>query len=228
MLVLTRPDLAARRFARAARRAGWPGAVLFSPVLEMAALPGGPLPAGTPVFTSENGVRAATARQPLSGREAWAVGAGTARAARAAGMRVRVAGGDAAALHRALLAEGRGPYLHCRGLHVTGDLAGSLRAAGVEAAEVVLYDQAPRVLTAAARAALMAGGRCVLPLFSARSARLTAAGLPGPPPFTTIVAISSAVAGAWPWEGDIAVAERPDAKGMLAVFGGLVGGGCGG
>ncbi len=225
-LVLTRPDSAARRFARAARGAGWRGPVLFAPALRIVPIPGGALPAGTLVFTSENGVAAAAARGSLSGRVVWAVGDRTARVARAAGAVARSVAGDVAALEAALRAEGGGPYLHCRGRHARGDLARRLRAAGLLAEEVVLYDQVAVDLSPAARAALMAAP-CVLPLFSARSARIVAGGLPGPPPRTTVLALSAAVAAGWPWGGPVRVAERPDAGTILAELRGLVGGGCG-
>ncbi len=226
MLVLTRPDPAAHRFAADARRAGIGGAILFSPILRIVALPGGALPGGTLVFTSEAGVRAAGARGSLAGRRAWAVGGRTARAARAAGARVRVAGGDAAALLRALLAEGRGPYVHCRGRHASGELAGDLAAHGLGAKEVVLYDQVATPLTPAARAAL-GHEDAVLPLFSARSARLVAAELTIRPA-ARVAAISPAVAAAWPWPDEVRTAPRPDAAAVLVVVRGLVGGGCGG
>lgn len=227
VLVLTRPALAAERFARAARAAGWRGAILFSPVLRIAFRPGGALPGGTLVFTSEHGVRAAAARGLLAGRKAWAVGDRTARAARDLGARARSVSGDVAALRAALLAERGGPYIHCRGAHVRGDLVGELRRAGVAASGLVLYEQEAVALTAAARGALE-GGPAVLPLFSARSAALAAAGLTGAPPETTVIAISREVAGRWPWPGPVRIADRPDAAAMLAELGGLVGGERGG
>ncbi len=222
-LVLTRPLPAARRIARALRAAGWPGAILFSPILEIVPLAGVALSAGTLVFTSENGVRAAAGLGVLAGRDAVAVGERTARVARRLGATCLSADGDADDLVALLLRRGGGPYIHIRGCYAAGDLAPRLRAAGLAADEALVYDQRPVPIGAAARAALAAPGPVVLPLFSARSARLVAEDLRTAPVATTVVALSARVAAAWPWEGDIRVAERQDAATMVETVAGLVG-----
>ncbi len=167
-LVLTRPLPASRRVARTVRAAGWPGAILFSPIFEIVTVPGAVLPAGTLVFTSENGVRAAAGLGVLAGRVAVAVGERTARVARGVGAECLSAGGTVDDLEALLLRRGGGPYIHCRGRNAAGDLACRLRSAGFAAEEVVLYDQQAVPLGQAARDALAGPRAAVLPLFSPR------------------------------------------------------------
>lgn len=221
-LVLTRPLPASRRVARTVRAAGWPGAILFSPIFEIVTVPGAVLPAGTLVFTSENGVRAAAGLGVLAGRVAVAVGERTARVARGVGAECLSAGGTVDDLEALLLRRGGGPYIHCRGRNAAGDLACRLRSAGFAAEEVVLYDQQAVPLGQAARDALAGPRAAVLPLFSPRSARFVAEDLPASPVATTVLALSAQVAAAWPWEG-VRVTERPDMAAMIKTLGGLVG-----
>ncbi|SFH06884.1 uroporphyrinogen-III synthase [Palleronia marisminoris] len=214
MIVLTRPLPAARRFARALRQLGMDAPILFSPVLEIVPLGGGPLPDGTLVFTSENGVAAASELGSLAGRTVITVGERTAAAARAAGAEAEVLGGDVAALGDAILARGGGPYVHLHGRHVTGDLAGRLQEAGIAAEGRAIYDQRAKPLTEAARSALMGPEPVVLPLFSARSASLTAAALDDRPVNLHVVALGPKVLDSWPWPMATLGADRTDMSAM--------------
>ncbi len=229
-LVLTRPLPAAHRFARAARAALWTGPILFAPVLEIVPVDGARLPDGMLVFTSENGVQAAAALNSLAGRQAVAVGDHTARVARDLGALCRSAGGTV----EDLLALLSGPdmaaerLVHCHGRHVSGDLVERLAAAGIAARGAVLYDQVARPLSEAALRALKGPAPAVLPLFSARSARLVAEAA-GPVPASTVaVALSAQIARCWPWEPPALIAAQPKAAALLDRVRGLVGrDGCG-
>ena len=212
-LILTRPEAAARRFARAVRARGIGGAILFSPMIRIEHLPIGDPGAATLILTSENGVSAV--RSALRGRKVVVVGPRTAAAAHAAGASPEELGGDSDALADALIACGGGPYLHLHGRHVTGDLTGQLRAAGLSASARVVYDQHVMSLSSAARDALAGPAPTVLPLFSRRSARLVADALGAAPVETTVIAMSEAVAQGWPWPSMALVSRSAEARSML-------------
>jgi uroporphyrinogen-III synthase len=95
-------------------------------------------------FTSANAVRAYAERHADRQLKLFAVGSGTAAAAKAAGFKgVLSADGDVAALAQRIAArkaELKGAVLHPRAAEPAGDLVGELTAAGVEARDVVLYD----------------------------------------------------------------------------------------
>ena len=216
VLLLTRPEAEARRFAAlVAARAG-PVRPVIAPLMEIVALGPPAPPEGVPVFTSAAAVPFAG---PGGGAPAWCVGPRTADAARAAGWAPRTGGGDADALVAAILASGDpGPFVHLRGAHARGEVAARLRAAARGAAERVVYDQRALPLGAEAMAALAGTAPVVAPLFSPRSAALlvAAAGNRGRPP--RVVAMSAAVAevaraAGWPAR----VAARPDAEAMAAA-----------
>jgi len=96
-------------------------------------------------FTSANGVRAFAAAEPSRSLKVFAVGAGTAAAAKAAGFRqVLSADGDVAALAQRIAARrlelGDGAVLHPGAAEPAGDLVGDLTAAGILARNLTLYD----------------------------------------------------------------------------------------
>lgn len=100
---------------------------------------------GSLAFTSANAVRAyASLNSERTGFKVFAVGAGTAAAAKAAGFRdVLSADGDVSALAARIAARKRelgGVLLHPAAAEPAGDLVGELNAAGVEARSVALYD----------------------------------------------------------------------------------------
>ena len=217
-IVLTRPEAQSEAFAETLRDGlpeGTP--IVISPVLEIRRLDWTPPPrADFAVLTSAHAVPA-LARLPLPpGAPVYGVGPATAKAIREAGFTPVVGDGTADDLQDLIAAEapqGAGVYL--RGLHVSGDLAAGLRALGVAVAEAVVYDQREVPLTREALAALTGERAAVLPLFSARSARLVAGQVPAPGPDVRIAAMSDAVAAAWPLDrGAVSVSTAPTADSM--------------
>ncbi|MFV0385624.1 uroporphyrinogen-III synthase [Paracoccus sp. (in: a-proteobacteria)] len=204
-LLLTRPQADSRRF-----QAMLPGVrAVISPILriEPVAHDADRLrAAGGFVFTSAHAVPAAG---PGQGRLALCVGKRTAQVAREAGFSVREGKGFAESL-LPLIRAAPVPLLHLHGRHVA-------RTLPVEG--VVVYDQVAEPLNADARALLSGPGRVLLPLFSARSARLVAAQVSDAAALLFPVAVSPAVMQAWagPMAGQ-AVARFPTAEAMVAAI----------
>lgn len=199
-------------------------APLMAPEYLHPALPKGPF-AGV-IFTSAHGVEAAVGLGVALPGLAWCVGGQTAIRARAAGFQPQVAGGDAAALVAAIMADPpQGRLLHLRGEDARGEVAERLISAGIETVSVVVYRQAPQPLTPEALALLQGDGPVIVPVFSPRSASLLCAALPdGLRADLSLVAMSEAVAQALDAVPRLAltVARRPDADAMLdAVARGL-------
>ncbi len=222
-LLILRPEPGASRFAAAARARWGPDLrLIVSPVMRIERR--GDLPplddVRTLIFTSRNGVAAFAAASDRRDIPAFAVGDATAERARAAGLSVTACGGDARDLIvRVAAAEPATPCLHLRGEHAAVDLAAALNQAGIETREAVLYRQVAQEMTAAARAALDGAAPVLVPLFSARSARLFfAAGAARAPLFAA--AISANVAAEVPDERVrlLSVAERPDGDGVMMAL----------
>ena len=129
------------------------------------------------LFTSRNGVRALCRLTPRRDRKAYAVGDGTADAARENGFAsVRSAGGDSRDLARLVvdtLEPENGPLLHAAGATAAGDLSGALEKAGFRTIRRGTYEAEPVAeLPPAVLAALRNGELdCVL-FFSPRTARI--------------------------------------------------------
>jgi uroporphyrinogen-III synthase len=221
ILLLTRPEAAARRFAAAAvARFGDRVQPLIAPLMQIVEETG-PLPMEDIrglVFTSENGVRAAAARTARRDLPAWCVGDRTTAAALAAGFPARSAQGDAVALARLLVAQQvRGPLLHLHGEHVQADFGALLAAAGIAVRNLAAYRQEPQPLSESALTALLGPARVFVPLFSPRSAQLFRVAAGNARAALDLVAISAAAAEPlrdWPG-ATLAVAARPDADAML-------------
>jgi uroporphyrinogen-III synthase len=152
-------------------------AAITSPMLALSALDV-PLPdlSGVThlVFTSANGVRFFAEASALRGAKAWCVGPSTAAAARAAGFaNVHEGAGDAADLAADMIAAlppGTGGILHVANEAAAGELVARLKAAGLGADFLALYETRPaQDLAPEAEAALAAGPVCVL-IHSAKAA----------------------------------------------------------
>jgi uroporphyrinogen-III synthase len=231
--IVTRPEEEGR--ALAARLAAAGHEMVLAPLLAIAgraaAIPQHDYQAV--LLTSANGARALARhpdRQRLEGVAVHAVGPASAAAMREAGWRrVGQAGGDVTALIEQVrrdLDPASGPLLYVSGETVSGDLEGTLRAAGFAVDRVVLYAAEPvATLPEAAATALVERGADGVLLYSPRTAQIwvrlaTAAGLDAAAAKLRHLCLSQAVAArvgaAFP-EAPVAVAERPDEEAMLAL-----------
>jgi uroporphyrinogen-III synthase len=226
-LLITRPEPEASRMA-GRLRARWPGvAMVVSPLMRIAYR--GELPAMTGretlIFTSRNGVDGFCRLTPRRNLRAYAVGEATAEAARARGFEAIAAEGDAASLLALIEGEGaRGPFLHPRGEHVAADIAGTLRAQGFDAADVVVYAQEARPLSPGARSVLDGDAPVILPLMSPRNGLLFFADAGKIRAPLLVAAMSRNVADTVP-EGAanrLIVAKTPDMAALCAALHDLV------
>ena len=223
-LMLTRPVSDSARFAAQAQAAGWQGAVLIAPLLEIVLLPLDVTTlrsARTLVLTSQHAVRALSLATDARDWVVWAVGPRTAQEARAAGFAVvHQSGGDAKALLDDLThSPPPAPVVHLRGRHAAADIAAALQAQGQDATAVVSYEQVARPLSEQAQARLRQGGDVVLPVFSPRSGRLLADAITEIVPASTrlhLIAISKAAADAVAIipVATCHIAAHPDARSM--------------
>ncbi len=217
-LLLTRPASAAARFLA---DLGGLAPAEISPLITI--VPLAPVWAGDPVesliLTSEHGATMAAGMGFPAGLAAYCIGERTAEAAKAAGFRPIVAGGDADRLVSLILSQPPGgPMLHLHGEHTRGQIATRLRAAGRACAEQVVYRQVEQPLTAAARALLSGPAPVIAPLFSPRTASLLAAQAPFAAP-VHVVAMSDAIRSAAMALGpaSVDVAAHPDNTAMIAA-----------
>ena len=214
-ILLTRPRADSERFAR---MLGLPCTI--APLSEVAFVAPAPR-AEALLLTSGNAVAAWVAGGGALGLPAWCVGERTAALAAEAGLDVRGWAPDAAAL-AAMMPCTAPPLVHARGAQVRGDLAGRLRARGLVVSEAVLYEARALPFASAARRLALAGP-VLAPVFSPRGAALLgAAWPPGASGHLRAVALSDAVADALPVTA-VAVAERPDARAMVAAVRGAIG-----
>lgn len=226
VILLTRPQQAAERFARLLRSRGVEADIEISPLFKIepvaAVLP--ETPPEALIFTSENGVSASVGLGVSTGLPAFCVGDRTAKAARAAGFVAQSAGGTSHDLVALVLADPpQGSLWHLRGEEAAGDVSGQLRRHELDCLDIVVYRQKPLALTDQA-AALLGGDRHVIvPVFSPRSAlRLVEQSKIGRwTARTTVLALSQAVADAAgalaPSTGAVAAAPTADALATLIL-----------
>jgi uroporphyrinogen-III synthase len=142
---ITRAEPGAAETARRVREMGLEPVV--APLLEVHTLSHSALDlrdVAALAFTSVNGVRAFAAAEPSRGLPVFAVGETTARAARQAGFgSVTSTNGDVGALAKGIAsraADMSGVILHPGAAEPAGDLAGDLRALGLAARSLALYE----------------------------------------------------------------------------------------
>ena len=199
VLLLTRPEAAAQRFAgqvAAMTRTGFE--TVISPLMRIAPIEGRVELGGATgvILTSVHALPALEAADPDRRCTVFAVGAATAAAAERSGFTAHAMGGDAAALVDRLITRAvKGPLVHLHGRHSRGDVAARLTAAGIETVEQVVYDQIAEPLSETAQAALNGDAPVILPLFSPRSAMLASEVVQGRAPLH-VVSISAATASA--------------------------------
>lgn len=173
------------------------------------------------VFTSETGVKAYCRHATDRSGQAWCVGARTADEARRAGFAVETGPGDAeglAALMRARCA-GATVLWPC-GTFRARDMAALLTPAGIRTIVAPLYSQDAFPLSEQALDLLQGKDPVIVPLFSARSARLFRAAVGQPIAPLWVAALSPAVADAlagFPCDR-LAIAARPDADALLSIL----------
>jgi uroporphyrinogen-III synthase len=206
-LLLTRPEPDARAFlAKVREKAGDQFGVLISPVLQIV-MTDAPLPPfQRAVLTSVQAVRALGSA--LHAIEVWCVGAETARAAREADALIKGVAETAQELVEARFDLGGATYF--RGEHVAHDLASDLSIA-----EVIVYRQEARPLSAAAQAMLAGDQAVVLPVFSRRSATIVAAQVVNWRRDVHIIAMSGAVAAEFPADARVSVLDAPTSEQMV-------------
>ena len=200
---------------------------LVEPLLEVRPLPLEPLDlagVGALAFTSANAVRAFAPRCAERDLPVFVVGGATATAARDAGFDdVRSADGDVGALGDLILSQRRlldGAILHPGAAQPAGDLVGVLKAAGVEAARLTLYETVMRSPGPALLEALP-GVRFVL-LHSPRGARALVEVLDrSPAPDLAALCLSPAVAAPLADAGlaVVASAEAPREDALMELLG---------
>jgi uroporphyrinogen-III synthase len=147
-------------------------------------------------FTSANGVRAFVDICAERSLKVFAVGAATAKAARAAGFRtVLSADGDVEALAEGIAQRRReliGAILHPGAAEPAGDLSGALERQGIAARQLVLYETDPVKLQPEAADALVQSD--VVLLHSARAAKVLAGVVKAhPAPRLRVLGLSKAV-----------------------------------
>ena len=183
-------------------------------------LPAGPHAAV--ILSSETGAEAAGRLRAALPARVVCVGERTAAVALAQGFEVVLVQPTADRLVAALIAApplGRLIWLH--GTDVSRPVADLLNSAGIETDSVVAYDQAALPLAPEALALLRQPGPVVVPLFSARSARLLLAALPADMRATLrVCAISDAVVDALPADlrAGAVVAAQPDGPAMQSAI----------
>ncbi|WP_375253723.1 uroporphyrinogen-III synthase [Yoonia sp.] len=220
-LIVTRPLAQSARFTADVTAAwGRPLHVLISPLLQIEPLPVTMPEADILIFTSANGVKAATTLGLPKGLDAWCVGAKTTALAKEAGFETRTGPGDADGLVNDIIAaQPTGRIAHIRGTHTRGDVVMRLKAAGLDCVDVVAYDQVACALTPEAVAALNGSKPVILPLFSPRSCTILSRQGPFAAPIS-VVALSQAVKTAIDPEQNwqVSVAARPDVDAMMAAL----------
>ena len=205
-VLLTRPRAGAERFG-----AALPGLrTIISPLIEIAGLEDHVTLDGYSgvIFTSENAIEFIE----KASIPAFCIGPRTTAVAMGAGSYAEQCGHDAEGLVANLLQRKvKGPLLHPHGLHVRGNIAGSLTLRGLNTKGIAVYDQRARKPDDLFHAALSKPG-LVVPLFSPRSAKLFADAVPRVPRDAIIVAFSENVALALPkdWASQVRTVSRPD------------------
>lgn len=169
-LLLTRPNDAAQDFARKLDL-GPEEEVVISPLIEIEFLQKN-LEYQAAIFSSHNGVIAAGAGH---GRLAYCVGDRTAEFARKAGFDVKETCETASALVKVLVSNPPElDLIHLHGEFTRGDVANTLKAAGLTCDDQVVYLQKTVPMTHQARSLLEGTRTVVAPVFSPRTAELFA------------------------------------------------------
>lgn len=223
---ITRTGTGAAQSAKDIAAAGY--SPLIAPLLKLSAVStpdACPADDNAIAFTSPNGVRAFTA---LTDRRNWpvfAVGVATGDMARAAGFEdVQDAGGDVQSLTDLIIKAAPQSVTHLSGVHVAGDLAGSLTTAGIFCERTIIYGtQAVKTLPGTVVDYIKSGAPLAVLLYSPKGAHIFAALLPpGAAPNLHCISISANVDATLDGAGALfasrQIAKTPDAAGMTALL----------
>lgn len=208
--LLTRPEAQSHDFAARLQDAGI-GCVI-APLIRIAALPHDSARAQSAPVLALSSVHAVGFAGPGAGRHAFCVGPATARAARNAGFAVTQGPGDGAGLAALMRKAGTdgAQALHLHGRH---------RATALPGAAMAVYDQIAQPLSAQAQTAITGQNPIVVPLFSARSAKLSADALHKATAPIYTVAISPRADAAFDRTAlQREIAPRPDASAMVTTI----------
>lgn len=175
VLLMTRPDDAARRFVAQLPDDVRDGLqVIYAPLIAVRSLGQDIDLTGVKavIFTSSNGVSAALGVSGSHGLLAFCVGQHTTLEAQKAGWQAVFGGATSDELIDDLSTRGLdGALLHLRGKHVRGSVSERLNAEGLNCRDQVIYDQPLQTLTNEAKLTLSSLRDVVVPIFSPRTAR---------------------------------------------------------
>ncbi|MBK0325999.1 uroporphyrinogen-III synthase [Rhodobacteraceae bacterium F11138] len=218
-LLMTRPQAAAERFVQALP-ANLRDRVdpCYAPLVEIVPITVEIDLAGVKgvIFTSINGVQAASALTARRDVRVYCVGSATTREAIGSGWNARMMGQDAAELIPAMTAEAvDAPLLHLSGRHVRTDIAKELSALGYPSRRQVVYDQKLLTFDKAVQDRIAGPAPVIAPVFSPRTAEQLAAQSPENA-HMQLIALSSAVAEplARLQFSPVTICTRPDAQEM--------------
>lgn len=216
-LILTRPRAQAERFAASLETKL---EIVFAPLIKISRQDSGSLDGVSGlILTSENGALALRGAE-ITGLTAYCVGPRTTQVARDLGLDARDMGGTADHLVDALLAERyQGALLHLRGTHARGEIAGRLRAAGLNCEDRVVYDQHALPFPVNIARDLAEGAPDFVMLFSPRTAKFFANACPSATN-AEVFCLSGAVADVLDLNayGHVEIAAQPTAPAMAEAF----------
>ncbi len=226
-LLMTRPRAASERFvAQLPAHIRSEVEVIHSPLLEIEPLRvavAADAVAGL-IFSSANGVNAATMLDVDRDLPAYCVGPATTEAAKAAGWNAQVLGATADELVANLLkCAPQGPLLHLRGEHSLGNVAERLTNSGLTTLEQPIYQQHLLPLSDAATQVAECNSPIIAPIFSPRTARQFADIWAGTAP---LLLAANSEATAWPLNSltfeRLKIAREPSSDQMQEVVKKLV------
>lgn len=219
-LIITRPVDTAKQFAIDVQVAlGRDVACIFSPAYTIIDEPLSDAVAEREnlIFTSPNGVRAAT-RAGISKRKAWCVGDRTMQHAVESGFDASSANGDVNDLFELIMTSGASSsFVHIAGDHTIGDLSDRLTKNGIPCRHLLGYRQVAALPTPALSKSFEGSDPLVFPLFSARAALILGTDDVKAP--IDVVAMSPAVSeAAIAMNADrVVTAKRPRYEEMVAL-----------
>ena len=227
-ILLTRPQAQAHHLADELTAKGvQPDQIIIDPIMKIAPVEAHcdiPVYTGL-IITSANALSYLPTALRGSQLPCYCVGHSTSQDARALGLNAYHLADTAKALCDALPTRSHeGPLLHLRGTHTTLDMAKHFRSTSLRVENLVVYEQIALPLQAETHEKLRQFSPVILPIFSARSARLLGKiALDWRPHWA--VALSPAIAALCHEAGfgQITTAARPNRQAMMAVITPLMG-----